>query len=166
MRSGFKTESSLVTDLPLPGLFRDLVATDVTGWHSLPPAITYGLTFDGARYEAGTWAEGLSPHAGTETLAAWASGPFAGQAALTARRRGRAPRPTGAGTRSHAQAIAVVEALADHASVARTPRPLPDGVLRIERGRHMLWFNFTDHAQTVDSEGDVVIIPPRDLAVG
>ena len=166
MRSGFKTESSLVTDLPLPGLFRQLVATDVTGWHSLPPDITYGLTFDGARYEAGTWAEGLAPHAGTETLAAWVSGPFAGQAALTRVTAGQGTAAYWGWHPSHPQAVAVVAALADHASVARTASLLPDGVLRIARGRHVLWFNFTDHAQTVDSERDVVIIPPRDLAIG
>jgi beta-galactosidase GanA len=43
VRSGFKTESNLVTMAPLPGTLRPLTGTAVTSWQSLPPEYGWPL---------------------------------------------------------------------------------------------------------------------------
>ncbi len=53
VRSGFKTESDVVTDLPLPGLFRDLVAADVRTGTRSPPGRRVRRSMDGKRFAAG-----------------------------------------------------------------------------------------------------------------
>ncbi|MGE5603672.1 MAG: beta-galactosidase [Nitrososphaerales archaeon] len=165
VRSGFKTETNVVTDLPLPGLFRDLVAANVTAWHALPPGVSYDVALDGEKYGAETWAEALHPDAGTSTLAEWTTGPFAGQAALTQARAGKGRAAYWGWHPNLEQAVAVVAKLAEQAGVRRLAQPLPDGVLRVPRGKRVLWFNFADHAQMVEVGEDVVIIPPRDLVI-
>ena len=165
VRSGFKTESNLVTDQPLPGLFRDLVSADVIAWHSLLPESGYDLEFDGRTWKAAVWAEALAPWPGTETLATWTARPFAGRDRVD---RGAGEKGSAAYWGWHPgleQAVRVVSILADRANVARLGQVLPDGVLRVPRGQRELWFNFTDHAQTVDVGEESVIIPPRDLIV-
>lgn len=166
VRSGFKTESNVVTDLPLPGVFRKLVGAEARAWHSLPPNAGYefGYGENGDPHFARVWAEALSPES-AEVLAEWKGGAFAGMAALTRARRGKGSAYYWGWHPSPAQAVAALALLADQAGVRRLKRPLSLGVLLVRRGTHRLWFNFTDHAQTVEAEGDVVIVPPRDVAV-
>jgi beta-galactosidase len=154
-----------VTDQPLPGVFRKLAGMEVDAWHSLSPVMAYPLALGEHKLAAGVWAEALRPGPDSSVVATWSGGPFAGLAALT-------ERPAGAGTVWYwgwhpdaAAAIAVLQVLADRAGVTRLVEPLPDGVLLVRRGARRLWFNFTDHAQTVEAEGDVVIVPPRDLVI-
>ena len=111
------------------------------------------------------WAESLAPDDDTQTLAGWSAGPFAGMAALT-------ERAVGAGTAAYwgwrpsvDEATEVLALLADRAGVARLAARLPDGMLRIERGARRLVFNFTDHAEAVEVDGESVIVPPRDLVI-
>jgi beta-galactosidase len=165
IRSGFKTETNVVTDQPLPGAFRELVGVDVRDWHSLSPVMTYPLKLGERGLAAGVWAEALRPGAEAAAVATWSGGPFAGAAALTERR-------VGAGTAwywgwhpdAHA-AVAVLKLLADRSGVTRLAEPLPEGVLLVRRGTRRMWFNFTDHAQTLEGEGDGVIVPPRDVVI-
>ena len=138
VRSGFKTESNLVTDLPLPGLFRDLVAADVAAWHALSPDFGYELTLSNEKFRAGVWAEALAPWPGTETLATWTGGPFVGQAALTRVSAGQGSAAYWGWHPTLEQAQAVVTILCDLAGVVRLVQPLPDGVLRVPRGDHAL----------------------------
>ncbi len=161
-----KTESNVVTDLPLPGVFRKLVGAEARAWHSLPPNAGYefGYGENGDPHFARVWAEALSPES-AEVLAEWKGGAFAGMAALTRARRGKGSAYYWGWHPSPAQAVAALALLADQAGVRRLKRPLSLGVLLVRRGTHRLWFNFTDHAQTVEAEGDVVIVPPRDVAV-
>ncbi len=166
VRSGFKTASDVVTDLPLPGLLRDLVAADVTAWHALLPGTAYGLTFGDERFDAGVWAESVAPWPATETLAAWRGTPFAGEAAFTRAAVGQGTASYWAWQPTLEQALRVISRLADDAGVARLVAPLPDGVLRVPRGRHVVWLNFTDHAETVEAGEEFVIIPPRDVVIG
>jgi beta-galactosidase len=165
VRSGYKTESNLVTDEPLPGVFRELVQAEVLAWHSLLPRGRYELTMNGEKLHAGTWAEALDAGADAEVLAKWTAGPFAGQAAMTRVAVGRGSASYWGWHPTTEQAITVITALADHAGVTRQPAPLPDGVLLVVRGPHKLWFNFTDHAHTIEAGDDGVIIPPRDLVI-
>jgi beta-galactosidase len=94
VRSGFKTLSNQVTDQPLPGVFRRLVGTVVTDWHSLPPGVTYDIQTDipGLGGAASLWAEALYPDLPAQsgediatTLASFTGGPFVGRPALTER---------------------------------------------------------------------------------
>lgn len=165
VRSGFKTASNVVTDLPLPGAFRELVGAEVRAWHSLPPGVAYPLGLDGEPMAAGTWAESLTPGPDAISVAQWTSGPFAGTAALTERAMGAGRAWYWGWQPSAMQALNVMRLLADRSGVTRLAKPLPDGVLLVRRGSRRLWFNFTDRAQTVEAEGDAVILPPRDVAI-
>ncbi len=165
VRSGFKTETNVVTDQPLPGVFRELVGADVSAWHSLSPVMAYPLTLGGQQLSAGVWAEALRPLDGATAVATWSAGPFAGAAALTERHIGAGSAWYWGWHPNAEAAVAVLQALSDRAGVRRLSEPLPDGVLLVRRGAWRLWFNFTDHAQTVEAEGDAVIVPPRDLVI-
>jgi beta-galactosidase len=165
IRSGFKTETNVVTDQPLPGVFRPLIGADVRSWHSLSSAQAYGLKLGERELVAGVWAEALRPGAEATAVATWSSGPFAGDAALTERRIGAGSAWYWAWHPSPDAAVAVLQHLADRAGVTRLAEPLPDGVLSIRRGGRRLWFNFTDRAQAVESDGAVMIVPPRDLVI-
>ncbi len=62
VRSGFKTESNLVTAQPLPGDFRALTGVTVTSWQALPEGVTVPLsTQHSALSTAATWIETLQP---------------------------------------------------------------------------------------------------------
>lgn len=63
VRSGFKTPSNLVTEQPLPGVFRDLAGVGVQEWHALPNKVGYALESEiqGLDGEATVWAEALTP---------------------------------------------------------------------------------------------------------
>jgi beta-galactosidase len=166
IRSGFKTETNVVTDQPLPGAFGALAGVEVDAWHSLSPAMTYRLRLGEQELAAGVWAEALRPGPDASAAATWRGGPFAGLAALTERRAGRGSAWYWGWHPSAEAAVAVLQVLADRAGVARLAEPLPDGVLLVRRGDRRLWFNFTDHAQPVEAEGNVAILPPRDVVIG
>jgi len=167
VRSGFKTTSNLVTDLPLPGLLRELVGVTVTDWHGLPPGVNYSVEYDGRGIEAGFWAESLIPDPDVDVLARFTSPPFAPRAALTARRvgdsGGRAlylgwyPTPD--------QAEAIVARVSDLAGVRRMAQPLPEGVVMVRRGAYAILLNFSCHAQAIEIAGQRVLVPSRDVVI-
>jgi beta-galactosidase len=165
IRSGFKTESNVVTEQPLPGVFRELVGVDVRAWHSVPAATKYPLALGGAQFDACAWAEALVPGADARAVAEWTGVPFAGTAALTERQAGAGSAWYWGWHPGANDGIAVMRLLAGRAGVSSLPEPLPEGVLLVRRGPRKLWFNFTDHAQSVEAAEDAVIVPPRDVAI-
>ena len=167
VRSGFKTASNLVTDLPLPGLLRDLVGATVAEWHGLPPGFSYDVEYEGRDIEVGFWVEALVPDPDVDILASYTSSPFAPRAALTARRvgdcGGRAlylgwyPAPD--------QAAAIAARVADLAGVQRLAQPLPEGVVITRRGTSVILLNFTEQTQTIEIAGRRTVLASRDVAV-
>jgi len=167
VRSGFKTPANLVTDQPLPGVLRDLVGATVADWGSLPPGVGFDLVTDlpGLAGPASFWAESLAAAPDTAVLARYVDGPYAGQAALTAR-------PVGAGRAlylgwypTEAQASALMTHLAAQAGVTPLADELPAGVIAARRGPYTLLLNFTDEAQMVQVSGKPLEIDPRDIRV-
>ncbi len=85
VRSGFKTTSNRVVDVPLPGLLTDLVGATVEAWHSLPPDVTYALWMSEssrASFEVRLWAEALEPTT-AQVMARFVDGPLDGRPAAT-----------------------------------------------------------------------------------
>jgi beta-galactosidase len=167
VRSGVKTPSNLVTDQPLPGVLRDLVGATVTDWGSLPPGIGYDLATDlpGMPQIVSVWVEALAPEPGTSVLARYATGPFAGAAALTARTNGGGRVLYLGWYPTEAQASAILGHLAGEAGVTRLAEDLPPGVMAAQRGPYTLLLNFTDEPQAVRTAAGAVEVGPRDVRV-
>jgi beta-galactosidase len=167
VRSGVKTPSNLVSDRPLPGVLRDLVGATVTDWGSLRPGIGNDLAAElpGLAGPAKVWIEALAPEPGTSVLARYASGPFAGAAALTARAAGAGQALYLGWYPTEAQAMAIMDHLAGEAGVARLAADLPPGVMAARRGPYTLLLNFTDETQTVRAAAGAVEVGPRDVRV-
>ena len=167
VRSGFKTASNLVTDQPLPGVLRDLVAATVTDWGSLLPGIAFGLEtgLSGLVGSAAVWAEALAPEPGTVALARYADGPFAGAAALTDATVGSGRVLYLGWYPTEAQVAAIAAYLAGAAGVARLVEDLPTGVVAARRGPYTLLLNFTDETQIVQAAGEAIEVGPRDVLV-
>ncbi len=167
VRSGFKTLSNLVTDQPLPGVLRDLVAVTVTDWASVPPGVGCDLETDlpSLRGPATFWAEALAPELDAAVLARYTGGPFAGAAALTECKVGDGRALYLGWYPTEAQASAIVSHLAGGSGVARLVDDLPAGVMVARRGPYTLLLNFTDEPQTAHVTNAVIEIGPRDVRV-
>ncbi len=167
VRSGFKTVSNVVTDQPLPGVLRGLVAATVRDFGSLLPGIGYGLEtqLPGLTGPAAVWVEALAPEPETAALARYADGPFAGAAALTEHTVGRGRALYLGWYPTEAQAAAIMAHLAAQAGVARLADDLPAGVIAARRGPAIVLLNFTDEPQTVRAGGVAVAVGPRDVRV-
>jgi beta-galactosidase len=155
-RAGFKTPSNLVTDQPLPGVFRDMVGATVESFHSLPPGIGYPLKKSKipAR-EAIHWAEGLSLQS-AQALFVYEGGPLAGLAAVTERQLGTG-RVVYAGLWPSAAAAAGLTGwLLDQAKVAPVS-DLPEGVCVCRRGRYVFLFNYREESCTVRLDIDDMV---------
>ena len=160
VRSGFKTASNLVTDLPLPGLLADLVGATVVDWQSLPAGASRQLysPIPGLAGPAGYWLETLQPHS-AQVLADY------GDAAAFTRQ------PWVAGNTYYLafyptpdQARALLLYLADQIGLFPIDN-VPAGLLAIRRGPYLLLFNFTDTPIPSPLPDHPLTIPPRDLAV-
>lgn len=174
VRSGSKTTTNRFTDLPLPGLFRDLVGITVSDWHSLPPGVSYDLicTVPGLIGPATVWAEALNPATSDlrsrdpdiQVLAHYTSGPFNSYAALTERRVG-AGRALYLGWYPNGpQAEALLAYLASQAGVLSLAA-VPDGLIASRRGPHLILLNFTEEPLTATVQGRAVLVGPRDVEV-
>ncbi len=198
VRSGFKTPSNLVTDEPLPGVFRDLAGVAVREWHALPAGVGYALESEipGLDGEAMVWAEALTPGPSgedptpgpspqkrrggeevisdaapqkrrigeIEVMARYASGPFAGEAALTghAIREGRMVYCGWQTTQRQAEAM--IGHLATLCGVEQVGG-LPSGVLAFRRGQFTVWLNFTEEDLPVQVGEKSVTLPSRQVWV-
>ncbi|HZU86641.1 MAG TPA: beta-galactosidase, partial [Anaerolineaceae bacterium] len=149
VRSGFKTASNKVTDLPLPGLLRDIAGVTVTDWHALPPEVGYGVAGAAPVGQATFWAERLIPTEGGRPAGrpyeiiphfTYNSGPFDGATAFSEHAFGQGrcfywgwyPTPEQAGM--------VLGWLAQRLGLERLAE-LPEGVIVQRRGKYTLLFN-------------------------
>jgi beta-galactosidase len=174
VRSGFKTVDNQVTDHPLPGIFRELVAVTVSDWHSLPPGIGYDLvsSIPDLAGAATVWAETLVPSTGDsrsanpnlKTLANYRSGPFTPHAALCENEVGAGRALYMGWYPSDAQAKALLAHLANEAGI-RPLAQLPDGMVAAQRGRHLILLNFADETLEATVRGKAVTVASRAVEV-
>jgi beta-galactosidase len=173
IRSGFKTDSNLVTDLPLPGLLRDLVGASVRSWHALSPGVRYDFTsnIENLHGVAVGWAEALEADPEpdetgqrTRVLANYVAGAFSGFAALTERSYGSGRVFYAGWYPTIEQANGLVAYLANRTGVVGIPR-LPEGLIGIQRKPYALYMNFTDNPLSVLVQGKHILIEPRNLKV-
>jgi beta-galactosidase len=174
VRSGFKTASNLVTDLPLPGLLRGLVGAAVDDWHSLPPGVGFELSakVPGLLGPATVWAEALSPFVSDtgsgksdpEVLAHYSSGPFNSCAALVENKIGAGRALYLGWMANDQQAEALMASLASQSGIHPLAEP-PEGLIISRRGPHLILLNFTDSELTARVEGQAVQVGPRDVQI-
>lgn len=174
VRSGFKTPSNQFTDSPLPGRFRDLAGITVRDWHSLPPDVGYDLdsSIPGLAGSATVWAEALVPDSSDsqsvdpdlQILAHYISGPFQSYAALVEHKVGTGSAYYLGWHPTDAQAEPLLAYLASKLDV-NSLAFLPEGLIAIQRGPHLLLLNFTDSSQSATVQGRAVSVGPRDVEV-
>lgn len=173
VRSGFKTPTNLVTDQPLPGVFRPLLGTVVTDWHSLPSGVAYdlGSGIPGLEGAASLWAEALQPDwpppkggSVAGPLASYTGGPFAGRPALTERMFGAGRALYLGWFPALDQARALLAYLADKVGLERIA-DLPEGVVAVRRGEKTVLFNFTERDLALVVRGQSLTVPARDLLI-
>jgi beta-galactosidase len=165
VRSGFKTESNVVTDRPLPGALRELAGVTVKDWHALPPGIEYGIRLDADMHQATVWAERLEPGAGTAVRARYTGGPWSGDAAMTLRSFGAGQVAYVGWHPSPGTALSVIGGLLRVAGIERLEQPLPEGMVFARRGPYRLLFNFAEGSQRAEIEGQTVPVPGREVKV-
>jgi beta-galactosidase len=163
VRSGFKDKHNVVTEEPLPGVFRDLVGARVAKWHALPPKISYPIQCEIADFEPDItfWAEALEPAVGTKSLAKYISAPFEGSAAITQKSYGEGqviycgiyPRLE--------QAVALLRHLAELEDIPVFD--IPAGLTVFRRGEKLLVMNFTEESQTLEVASKSHDVPARDF---
>jgi len=166
IRSGFKTNTNLVTDQPLPGVFQKLVGATVTQWHSLPPEVSYQLQSEIPNISgvATFWAESLDPASNTKELASYTVEPFLGKAAITQNQLGDGVIYYYGFYPSIEQATAFVRHLTSQHEID-TLEDLPSGLIAIRRGDATLLLNFTDHPISTSVQGNDIKVAPRDLEI-
>jgi beta-galactosidase len=167
VRSGFKTDSNLVTDKPLPGLLRPLAGATVLSWESLPESQGWRLSTDiaGLSGPAAFWVESLQPDSDTaQLLATYSSGPCSGQAALIENRMMAGKSYYHGWYPTDVQAQAIIGHLADSLDLTRIG-DLPPGLIAHKRGNSIILLNFTDSILTATVAGRLAKVPPRDVTV-
>ena len=169
VRSGFKTTSSMVTDQPLPGVFRELLQATVSSWGALPAGVGCGLeaSVPGLTGTARTWIEALAlapGAAGARVTATYREGPYAGQAAMTSNALGRGWAWYVGWLPTVDQAVALIQHLLQPAGVQRLA-DLPPGLVAARRGPHTVLLNFTDGPLTATVQGRPVSVDGREVAV-
>ena len=168
-RSGFKTMTNLVTDQPLPGVFRPLVGAIVADWHALPPGIGFDFesSIDNLAGPATVWAEfsRSRPGSSVRVLARYTAGPFAGQAVLTENKVGAGRALYAGWFPTEAQALVLMAHLTAQVGIRSLVEALPAGVMAIQRGPYTLLFNFSDQELPVKFQGQFLLVPPRDVKV-
>ncbi len=164
IRSGFKTSTNVVTDLPLPGVFKGLVGATVAQWHPLPSGVSYPLQSEilNTSSEVTFWAEALNPDSGTNVLASYETEPFQGKAAITQKQIGNGQIYYFGFYPSLDQAIAFVKHLTSWHKIDILEE-LPSGMIAIERGDATLVFNFTDQPLKTSIRGNEIQVAGRDL---
>lgn len=161
VRSGFKTPSNLVTPLPLPGLLRDLAGVTVREWRSLPPHAALPLNSQiGEIGEARIWVEALDPMDGTQSLIGFGADRHS---AATRRKVGSGSVSYVGWYPTHQQAQTLIRHLAQE--IGMTCLALPEGVVAVHRGEHVVLMNFTASQQQVTLGDDTILILPRNLVL-
>jgi beta-galactosidase len=173
VRSGFKTETDLVTDLTLPGLLRPLVGATVQVWHSLPPGKGYRFEsiIPGLAGEAYTWAEALEPDEApgdgaspARSLANYTEHPYDRWQAITEFEKGQGRTVYVGWYLTLEQARALVLHLTTRLGIEHHP-DLPEGIISIRRGPQQALLNFTHTSLNVRVGKRSVTISPRNLTL-
>ncbi|MCP5095216.1 MAG: beta-galactosidase, partial [Chloroflexi bacterium] len=162
VRSGFKTESNLVTDQPLPGALKSLVGASITSWRSLPlhiqmPIQTDILQLSGA---ASYWVELLE----TDTAVSLASYTHESGSALTENVVGNGRCLYLGFYPTEAQATALLTHLTTQLGI-ESYADLPPGMVSAKRGAYTILLNFTDEELEATVGETAVSVPPRDVYV-
>jgi beta-galactosidase len=90
-RLGVKDEYSRIVDMPLPGLLRDVMGCEVADYEPMygdKHGVQFSGPLAGANADCTVWADILKPSS-AQTLATYADGQYAGQAAITSNGFGR-----------------------------------------------------------------------------
>jgi beta-galactosidase len=163
VRSGFKDLTNRVTGSPLPGAFRALCGLSLAGWQALPPGLDFDLetSIPGLQGPASFWAEALVT-AGSQALAHYMSGPYAGQAALTENRVGQGSACYLGWYPTVDQAGAILANRLERAGVPLRD-DLPEGLVAVRRGPYTLLFNFAEGDQTACVDGKSIHVGGRDF---
>lgn len=171
VRSGFKTESNVVTDQPLPGVLRDLVGATVTEWAALLPQVTFEVdsAIAGLAGPVGQWMEALEPMtrpngSAARVLARYTTGPYAARPALTERPIDKGRALYVAWYPTETQARALLTYLCTVAGVTPLAQ-LPEGLIAVRRGEYLILLNFTDRPQQVAVKGEPVEVSARDVRI-
>jgi beta-galactosidase GanA len=138
----------------------------VQRWQALPPGVGYRLAgrIPGLEGSAQVWVEWLQPaaNAGTQELAAYQDGPYAGGAALTGRHLGHGIVFSLGFYPTSQQARALMDHLAQQAGL-ETNGALPRGVIARRRGDYWLLLNFCEESRQVEVGGRVIQLAGRDV---
>jgi beta-galactosidase len=163
VRSGFKDTNNVVTEEPLPGLFRELVGAKVAQWHSLPPKIAYSLQSEIPVFypEATFWAEALKPDTGTKSLATYTAFPFENSSAITEKKHGDG-KVLYCGVYPDAkQAKALMRFLLVAENIPILD--IPDGLTVISRGKKLFALNLTESPIVLVRKSNPYRIPARNF---
>jgi len=172
VRSGFKTRSNIVTDLPLPGLLRSLTKATVSEWQALPPGHGYQIesAIPGLAGEACIWAEALEPETlpdgstAAESLVTYIEPPYHGKSALIVSQQGAGTVAMIGWVPNLKQAQAVLLKLAPWLVEEALPH-LPEGVIVVRRGPYLVIMNFGIDALSVNVQNRLVDLEPKAVKV-
>jgi len=166
IRSGFKTETNLATDLTLPGVYSGLLGTKILAWQSLLPGLSFGLEtrLSINPLQASIWVEGLQPLANVESLIEYTSGSFSGYSAFTRNYIGNGAAYHLGWYPSTTQLDGIIKMISEDSSLT-TPESIPPGISLFQRGNNHIYLNFTNQTIEIGKEDSIFTIPPRDVLV-
>ena len=165
-RSGFKNESNVVVEEPLPGLLLNLVGGKISNWQTLPEFVRFSIRSEISELsgDVSVWIEAIIPeeNEAVNILARYLGGPLSGRAAMTVH-------SFGAGNTYYLgfypnleQLKAIIKYLIQHEGCGNV-LDLPDGVIVSQRGNNRVAFNFTRNEKTFVLDDELVTLPPRDF---
>jgi len=165
VRSGFKTDTNIVTELPLPGELRSLVGSGIVDWHALIPQVNYNFTSHIPNLEgsASLWAEALEPEE-SEVGVQYREGPFVGMAALTSRVLGSGKVYYVGWYPQLSQANAFLSHIVSELGIQTKPE-LPESVIYIHRGPFNIFLNFREDDVCFKADGHQIKIPARGVFI-
>jgi len=165
-RSGFKNESNVVVEEPLPGLLLNLVGGKISNWQSIPDFVRFSIRSEISELsgEASVWIEAIIPeeNESVNILARYVGGPLSGRAALTVHSFGAGNAYYLGFYPTFDQLKAIIKYLIQHEGCGNV-LDLPDGVIVNQRGNNRVAFNFTRNEKTFVLDDELVTLPPRDF---
>jgi len=173
-RSGFKNINNLVTDQPLPSVFREMAGVSVINWHSLPPNTSYEISSNihGLGGSTTIWAEALTPlvpnlnlsDPDLKILAEYTSGPFISCAALTEHKIGTGKALYLGWFPEDDQTEALMSFLASQVGVIPI-EDIPEGLVIFQRSYYLILLNFSETSLTMTFKGRDLLVRSRDVEV-
>jgi beta-galactosidase len=167
VRSGFKSESNLVTAQSLPGPLRSITGTTILNWQSLPETYGWELSTELGELQgqAAYWVEVLQPESeSVRVLVSYSSGPYSGQAAMVENPLGQGCVYYQGWYPTEGQTLALIKYLSELNGLKRIA-DLPRGLIARRRGDSIILLNFTDNSFTAAVAGKTISVAPRDVVV-